>query len=106
MAAEIIRFNILPARAEEDSEVVTGLFLRPSRLLVVKHLCGLEKLGVLVVHYHWNLGVGSFQKTSPSLETVDNCEQFFVCSVVVDFGLGEFSRAECHWVSLSFMFLR
>ena len=104
-AAEIVRFNILSAGAEEDSEVVTSLFLHPSYLLTVKHLSGLEELQVLVVCYHLDLVVCTFQKISPSLETVYNCKQFFVCSVVVDFSLGEFLRVECHWVCSSFIFL-
>ena len=84
----------MPARAEEYLEVVSGEFLRPSRLSPVQHLRCLEELQVLVVRDDLDLVFCSFQISSPSLEAVDYCEKFFVRSVVVDFCLCKFSRME------------
>ena len=49
------------ATAEEYLEVVSGEFLRLSRLSPIQHLCFLEEFQVLVVRDDLNLVVGSFQ---------------------------------------------
>ena len=74
MATEVVGFAVLPARAKEDLEVVSGEFFCPSRLSPIQLLCFLEEIQVLVVRDDLNLVLSSFQISPPSLEAVDDGE--------------------------------
>ena len=68
-----------------DNEVELGEILRPAGLTAGKDLgCG-KVFQVLMIRDHVNRSTGTFEEVLPDMESLKDCEQFFVMGVIIEF---------------------
>ena len=81
---------------EADNEVELRKILRPAGLMVGKDLgCG-KVFQVLMICDHVNRSTRTFKEVSPDMESLKDCEQFFVMGVIIEFWGTEGVGMESH----------
>ena len=87
--------------AEADNEVELGKILGPVGLMAGKDLgCG-KVFQVLMIHNHIDWNTGTFEEVSPDMESLKDCEQFFVMGVIIKFRGTEGAGMESHGVDFT-----
>ena len=62
--------------------------------------CG-KVFQVLMIHDHINWSTGTFEEVSPDMESLKDCEQFFVMGVIIEFRGTEGVGMESHGVDFT-----
>jgi hypothetical protein len=70
-------------------------------LLASKDFGGAEILEVLVVHNNVNRHWSTLKIMSPDTESLEDSQEFFIVSVIVQFGHGKGAEVECNGVDFS-----
>ena len=84
-----------------DNEVELGEILGPVGLTAGKDLgCG-KVFQVLMIRDHVNWSTGAFKEVSPDMESLKDCEQFFVVGVIIEFWVTEGVGMEIHGVDFT-----
>ena len=86
------------ARAETNDKIKLS---RPSDLSTGQNFGSAEIFQVLMISDHIDQSRRTFKVMSPSFESCEYCQKFFVVSVVVDFRGGETSGVKCYWVNFT-----
>ena len=82
-------------------EVELGKVLRPMGLSTSEDFCGREVLEVFMICKHVNRNTRTFEVVSPDKESLEDCQQFFIVGIVVEFWQGECMRVESHRVDFT-----
>src|SRR6202795_4090808 len=88
-AGEGVRLAHAPSWLVVEGEVEAGQVERPSGLVAVEFLGGLEVLQVLMVRPDLERLAGPFQVVSPLFQCSDDCQHFHVMDLVVAFDRGQ-----------------
>ena len=62
--------------------------------------CG-KVFQVLIIHDHIDRSTGTFKEVSPDMESLKDCEQFFVVGVIIEFWGTEGAGMESHRVDFT-----
>ena len=82
-------------RSEADDEVELGEVFGPSGLSSGEELGSGEVREVLVISHDVNRSSGAFEEVPPALEGFEDCKEFFVVDIVIEFRFGERTGVEC-----------
>ena len=84
-----------------DNKVELGKILGPVCLTVGKDFgCG-KVFQVLMICDYVNRSTGTFKEVSPDMESLKDCEQFFVMGVIIEFQGTEGAGMESHGVDFT-----
>ena len=97
-SSQRVRFGGQSPRMEMDNKIELGKVFRPTGLSSGKDLgCG-EVLKVLMIHDHIDRSTRTFEVVSPDMESIEDHQQFFLVSVIVEFWRTESAGMEGHGV--------
>ena len=86
---------------EADNKVELGKILGRAGLTAGKDFgCG-KVFQVLMIHDHVDQSTGTFEEVSPDMESLKDCEQFFVMGVIIEFQGTEGAGMESHRVDFT-----
>ena len=102
-SSQRVGFGAQSPRTETDNKIELGKVFRPMGLSLGKDLGRGEVLKVLMIHDHIDRSTGTFKVVSPDmeLESIEDHQQFFVMSVIVEFWHTESAGMEGHGVDFT-----
>ena len=100
-SSQRVRFGAQLPRTEMDNKIELGKVFGPMGLSSGKDLGRGEVLKVLMIHDHIDRSTRTFEVVSPDTESIEDRQQFFVVSVIVEFQRTQGAGMEGHRVDFT-----
>ena len=100
-SSQRVGFGAQSPRMGTDDKIELGKVFGPTGLLLGKDLGRGEILKVLMIRDHIDRSTRTFEVVSPDTESIKDCQQFFVMSVIVEFRRTEGAGMEGHRVDFA-----